>query len=253
MLTLALLRSTRLSRRLSREHISLATGIHGDRIRLLELNIAEPWFDEAILLSRVLGVDGILPLVVLGTLADCDCGEPTENDLAAWRGGLRSPLSLACRVAARYGLTDPAALSVSALERQIWDVLQATERHPEAPGWCAWCRADIVAGEAHGALCLPANLWTPHDLAEGEALPEIVPTVRVKRSRGKGLPAKGLKALRVARELRQTDVADHLTMHANYYARVERGEVPLSPENADKLIDYYGVEREVLYMEPVDG
>jgi DNA-binding XRE family transcriptional regulator len=250
MLTLDLLKPTRLSKDLRRSHLATLTSIDEGRIRSLELRQSEPWFDEAVLLSRALCVDGILPLLS-DSLTLSTLGSPLPTDLATWRSGVRPPLSLAVRIAIRFGLPDPCLLSVTPLQRQMWDVMQAGERHPEAPGWCVWCAADIIGGEPHRDTCLPANLYTPpRTLRTEEGLPAAVPRPRARVQRTKGIPAYGIKALREERELLQRDVAQMLGLHPNYYARIERSDVPLTVELADALSEAWGVDRAVLYARP---
>lgn len=243
MLTLSLLRQVRTSRDLKRHHLEHVTGIDAQRLRTLELRLAEPWYDEAVLLSYALGTVGILPLITSGTLTDCDLGDPTENDLPHWRSGARAPLSLAGRVAKTFGLDDPRQLSVDALARQVWEITGANDRHPEHAGVCPWCVADIGLGEAHLDTCLPANLYSPHDIPhEG-----VVLMPSRKHERSKGIVAHGLKELRLARNMIQKETADVLGIHVNYYARLERADVPLTIEHADRLAAYYDVDRALLY------
>lgn len=252
MLTLSQLRSTRIAKGISRPQLSTLTGMSETRLKELELRTHEPWFDEACLLSRALCVDGLAPLITSGSLTDCDFGLPLENDAALWRAGARSPLSLACRVAKSFGLSDPAALSVGSLARQIWDIVGSNDRHPEHAGVCPWCAADIALGHAHLPTCLPNNLWSvealPGDAAEAAAAlrPET------KATRSKGIPAKNLKAHREAAHKIQKEIADVLGVHVNYYARIERADVPLTIEHADKLAEYYRVDRATLYVATQD-
>lgn len=249
MLTLNLLRNTRTSRDLKRPHLEAITGIDASRLRTLELRLAEPWFDEAVLLSYALGTHGIVPLLTSGSLTDCDLGEPTESDLPVWRSGARAPLSLACRMAVAFGLSDPRTLSVDPVARQVWEIVAANDRHPEHAGICPWCIADVAMGEEHLATCLPHNLYGPRDVAHEGAV--LLPSR--KHERTKGIPARGLKAQRLAHNMIQKEVAEVLDIHVNYYARLERADVPLTVEHADKLAAYYDVDRAVLYAPTEDA
>ena len=255
MLTFCNLRPLRQRSTLTRQQLATITGIDDQRIRLLELRQIEPWFDEAVLLSRVLCLTGINPLLQSGSLTETDTivGPPSADDRSMWKSSARKPLSLACRIAALFGLPDPISLSVGALERQIWDVLSQNERSPlvDARFICPWCQADLfpsddVLDPPHAPTCLPANLWAPHDHAA-----EIDPPLPQRRAaRRAGIPAKGLKALRLARHLIQKEVAEIMGVHANHYSRLERGDVNLTLDHADVLARYYDVDREVLYAPP---
>ena len=249
MLTLDNFKTLRIASTLKRAHLAALTGIDEERLRDLELRVCEPWFDEALRFHNILGTDGVGPLIhsdYPNTSLDLSL---LPSDLDAWRNGSRAPLSLAARIAAAFGLPDPAHLAVSPLLHQLWDVLACTERHPEAPGWCAWCGSDILGGEAHKPTCLPHNLLTPHSLRLIETPATAVrPKARVQRPQG--IPAYGLKALRERHELLQRDVAEVVGIHPNYYARVERASIPLSAEIADALSAFYKVDRSVLYARP---
>lgn len=248
MIVLNALKPQRIALDLKRSHLAAITTIPEDRIRELELRLAEPWFDEALHIHRALGVSGINDLFVSGYLTDCDLS-PLDDDLPAWKSGTRAPLSLALRIAARFGLSDPALLATSPLLRQLWEVLVAGERHPEAPGWCTWCGADIFSGEDHLPTCLPHNLLGTCPPTEASAdVPRQRPAKRAPRERG--IPAYGLRALREDRELLQKDVAAVIGIHPNHYARVERADLPLTPEAAKALAEFYGVDQPVLYTRP---
>lgn len=247
MLTLSQLRNVRIAKGLSRNNLATVTGLSATRLKELELRTHEPWFDEACLIARALCVDGLAPLITSGSLTDCDLGEPHESDLHLWRSGARSPLSLACRAAKAFGLSDPAALSAGSLARQIWEIVGSNDRHPEHAGICPWCTADIAMGQAHLPTCLPNNIWSvealPTDAAEAGHV--LRPATRQERTRG--VPARSLKHYRQAAHKIQKEIADLLGVHVNYYARVERGDVPLTIEHADKLAAYYRVDRARLY------
>lgn len=47
--------------------------------------------------------------------------------------------------------------------------------------------------------------------------------------------AKRLKAIRIKRELTQVEIADKAKMNANYYAKIERGEVRPSLDVYERL------------------
>lgn len=251
MLTLDNLKPTRLSKGFKRSHLADLVSLDEERLRDLELRKSEPWFDEACILARTLCIDGILPLIASDDLTLSVLEAPRETDLATWRSGARPSLLLACRIARLFGLADPYELSVTPLQRQLWEVMQANERHPEAPGWCPWCAADIFGGDPHLPTCLPNNLYTPHaETVAGEQALPAPPRVRRRSQRSHGMPAYGLKALREEREMFQKDAARLAGIHPNYYARIERSVVPLTVEVADALAEAWGVDRALLYARP---
>lgn len=252
MITLDTLKPHRLAAKLTRFYLAHLTGIDEARIRELELRTAEPWLDEALKLHRILGTTGIMPLITSDNLTTpSDLDAPLPYDEHAWRHGERAPLSLAVRITARYGLDDPAQLVVSALHQQMWAIMSATERFNDAGGWCPWCAAAISGGEPHLPTCLPNNLFTPHTCGDQK----IEHILRPPRGPGRkaGMRAKGLRAPRVAAGMTQQQVADHLGMSANHYARMERGELPLSIDKADSLAAFYNVYRAHLYAPPEEG
>jgi transcriptional regulator with XRE-family HTH domain len=247
LLTLSNLRPVRVEKGLTRPQLATLTDIDPQRLKSLELRTAEPWFDEAVVLSRILRTP-ISTLITSGSLTSSDYGPAHERDTALWRTGARSPLSLACRVAEAFGLDDPAELTQGALARQVWEIIGANDRHPEYAGVCPWCAADVGLGERHLETCLPNNLW-------GSALPgeDDVPAAlkpAVKQARTKGIAAHNLKTHRDKAHMIQKEVADLLGINPNYYARIERGDVPLTTAHADKLAAHYGVDRAALYFAP---
>lgn len=259
MLTLANLRQTRKTLTLYRRHLSAITGIDEARIRIIDRGESEPWYDEALILSRAMCTDGILPLITSGslTLSTLDLDPLSKNDLRAWRAGVRATLSQACRLALHYGLTDPADLQPSAMARQIWEVLETSERLPSTDEYgvvyiCPWCAVDRYptdAGQApHLPTCLPNNLWaapTGEDVANR-------PRPATPRTRGKSMPGRGLRALREQKGATQREVATTIGLNPNYYTRIERCEVPLQPATAERLAGYYDVDKVVLYALPAD-
>lgn len=245
MLVLSNLKAIRVSAGIGRALLARIAALHIDRVRDIELRKTEPWFDEALALSRILNTKGILPLISsddLTTLVDRD--PPIPSDEQSWREGMRAPLSLAVRVAARYGLTDPADLVVSPIMLQAWDVMQHNERVVEAGGQCPWCSE---CG-SHAPTCLPNNLFTPN--SNGTTFFEVSMRSKVPPGRKRAARAYGLKALRLASDFTQKQIAEAVGLSSNHYARTERGELTLSIENADKLAEFYGVSRALIFVEP---
>lgn len=254
MLTLTQMRNLRITRNLRRGQLADMTAIDPDRLSEIEKQKAEPWFDEAILLHRALCTQGITTLMTSGTLTTCDLGPPFAQDVDVWRSGLRVPLSVAARLTLRFGLTDPAELAPTALTRQIWAVVGTNERHPamQSRGFCPWCQVDVVCGGKHLPTCLPNNLWGSNaDVNLTELPPGLM---RTKRSgkRSYGMPAHGLKVLRIMAGLTQKDVQERCGVNSNHYSRIERGDLNLTPQTADKLAALFGVDSARLYVRPED-
>ncbi len=249
MITITALKTCRINVGLTRHGLSRIVDIKTDRLRDLELGLAEPWLDEATRLQRCLCLPSIDYLIGFDWRTDPALTSPIPSDVDTWRSGFRIPLSLAARVAHLFGLPEIADLVVSPLIRQIWDVVAASERHPEAPGWCPWCAADIIGGDNHLPTCLGHNLLQPH--RAGDALPETdLPRPWRKGVNRQSAPAYGLKALREATGLTQAALAEKLGMNPGYYAQLERQAIPLTLAKANILAEHYGVERAVLYARP---
>lgn len=212
----------------------------------------EPWLDEAATLARTLGTRGIVPLITpSGSLTDCAMGFHLDADVDAMRAGLRLPLSLACRLAVRFGLDDPMDLVVNERQMQIWSVLEASERNPEAAGWCPWCAADILGGEAHLRTCLPHNLWGPRNVVDARTLGYLPrPTGSNHTRRGLSKIAYGVAPLRRSLHLTQPRMAEQVGMSSNYLARIEQGNTPLTLRYAERIAATFAVTVESLYGSP---
>jgi transcriptional regulator with XRE-family HTH domain len=252
MIYLTNLRNTRLALDIKRGHIARITGIDEPRIRALELREAEPWFDEACKLARTLCCMRICDLLGDDWREDSLITSPMPNDLEVWRSGYRAPLSLALRISALFGLDDPYHLDVTPLMQQLWSVVEASERHPEAPGWCPWCAADIIGGDPHLPTCLGHNLLIPHLQRTGLGDLDLPRPYQKGQARMSAV-AYGLKALRLGKELTQVQLAEQLGMGQNYYSQLERGVLPLTLKKANIIAAFYGVDRAVLYAAPEDA
>lgn len=251
---LTLLKPVYQSRSVTPSILSTLSGIPKARLLKLANSVGqeEPWFDEAVTLARVLNTGGILPLIASGNLTDIPMGFHLDADVDALRAGLRLPLSLACRLAVRFGLDDPIDLVVTERMMQIWSVLEASERNPEAVGWCPWCIADILAGEAHLPTCLPNNLWGPRDIVDARTLGYIPrPTGSNHTRRGFSKTAYGVAALRKSLGLTQPRMAEQVGMASNYLARIEQGNTPLTLRYAERIAAAFNVTVESLYAAPV--
>jgi DNA-binding XRE family transcriptional regulator len=194
-----------------------------------------------------LGAPGICTLTLSGNLTLWPVGVFRDDDLFVWRSDWRKPLSVAARVAKHWGVADPYDLAMPPLQlqRQLWEVLSASERHPEAPGWCTWCRADIVSGEPHADHCLPNNLYATH--VPGVFSRPLLPKPARRGMRTPGIKAYGIKKLREGREWRQQDVAQRLGIDTNYFARIERADLALTNAKAKQIAELFDVHVDEVY------
>lgn len=251
MFTLSALRPLRLKLEYPRPLLSTVALIAPHRLRDIEVRKVEPWFDEALRIARALG-QTIPDLIASGDLTTFE-RDPAlfPRDLDYWRSGVRLPLTVALRLAYRFGI-EVDALDPSPLARQVWSVVQATERHPEASGWCPWCAADIVGGEPHADHCLPHHLYGER-AAEGiieTYIPEHLPRPAKAGRRNGGATAYGLRSIREEQGKTQVEMAKLMSINPNHYARVERGELPLVLDRATALADALGIDRDRVYTAP---
>ena len=245
------LKALRIKHGILPKHLASLANIGEARFRTLEnlSDTCEPWLDEALTLARVLNTSGVIPLIsASGTLTDKDYGLPLGDDIAIWHSGVRLPLSNALRVSRAFGLADPCDLTTSPLQRQLWSTLEASERNPEAVGWCPWCAADILGGAPHLRSCLPNNIHGPRNSVDPTSLGTLPQAHNLHTRRSSSAPANGLKRLRMALMLTQKAMAEKIHMAQNYYARIERGDVPLTEANADKIAAACAVPKETLYV-----
>jgi len=248
MLTISALKSVRVARNYPRNLLSVIASIQPTRLKELELKEAEPWFDEALSIARALSIS-VHDLFVSGDLTTFDY-DPRffAVDLKFWTEGVRLPLSVALRLQHRFGLPAVDDLDPSPLTRQLWSVLEASERHPEASGWCPWCQADIVGGQKHADHCLPHNLLGARDLRGRVAIGTAdAPLPGRKGGRKGSAKVPGLKRVRELAGLRQAEMAQQLGFAVNHYARVERCELPLVLPKADLVCQLFNVSRDVLF------
>ncbi len=246
-LALSRLHGIRISRGMTAQVLADTVGIDIDRLKKLEGCKVEPWFDEAVILARVLNTDGIIPLITGNVLGDSHYGIDNPEDRSLWWSGRRIPLRVVLRIARDFGVPDPAEFYVSAYASQLWDVMQANERVEEAGGQCPWCKAAITDGEAHKPTCAPTNLWSPRDKpARVEKLIPMHP-----QGKEKAMRAFGLRHIRLSRRLSQDEMADIFGVVTNHYSKFERGDSPLPPARARVAAAKLGVDVETLYAWPL--
>lgn len=248
LLPLAHLRTLRLAVKLKRSHLSAITGITDKRLTLIEKRKVEPWLDEAHLIACVLNLGGINPLVILPKAVKLSGSLTLSEQLALWRSGERIRLSTAYAITAASGRDDPFELVSSPVACEIWNVIEANDRHPTGRGYCPWCGADAYEGEAHAATCLPSFAL---------ARPATGPMNADRRlpsqdGNSTAMPGKALRTLRERAGLTQAEVADGAHMSPNYYARVERCEVGLTRANAERIGEVFRVDPAALYVEAAD-
>lgn len=252
MITISASRDYRLSRKVRRLDLAALTQIEPTRLRDLELRNAEPWFDEALRIARAFGVSVHDLCRTDDMTAFNDDLRFFTVDLKFWCEGVRLPLSIAMRLQRRFGLPMVDDLDQSPLIRQLWSILECSERHPEAPGWCPWCQADIIGGDPHADHCLPHLLLGERAALgyETEAGTADPPRPGRKGSRKGSAKVPGLKALRERLLLTQVGMADKIGFNVNHYARVERCELPLVLPKADLICQLFNVSRDALFSAP---
>lgn len=250
MLTLERLRHFRILRDLGRGTLSKVCDIPMPRLREIELGHAEPWFDEALLIARILCVPEIEMLMQIPETVTFET-DPTfyAADVEYWRSGVRLPLSVAYRLKKRFGLSTVNELVVEPLSRQMWAVVSSNERGAVA-GQCPWCLA-ISGTEDHLPTCLPHNLMGPR-LIGGDMREAVVGYARPLR-KGRQLgsaPGRGLKAIRESKRMTQDEFARAAGINGNYYARMERCQIMLTIKTARKLAIAYNLDMATLYARP---
>lgn len=233
-----------------RENMHLPS-ITQDRLRELENNPRhEPYYDEALALSRILMLPGIVPLITPGSLYEMVdvFGPLLEGDMEHFRNGVRLPLRIACRITVALGLDDPIELESLAIHRQIWSVIEGNERLA-APGECPWCREVVRSPDgkplAHLPTCIADVVWASRSKAP--YLTANVPRPMTPRSRGDSRLARGLKAVRLSKGVLAKRLAADLGMTPNYVSRLECLRDPLTNENADRIAELLGCSREDLF------
>jgi len=248
MLTISNARPLRLHHEIDRRHIAAMTRIDAKRLRELELGKAEPWFDEALNIARTLNVS-VHDLLSSRDVTDFDT-DPRFHaaDVRYWTDGARLPLSVAMRLQYRWGLPTVEDLVPSPLMRQLWDIVEASERHPEAPGWCPWCQADRLAGEAHRDDCLPYLLLGARKTGREDIIGTVDdPQPGRRGDRSGSARVRGLKSIREHVGWTQNEMAKYLGYHPNHYSRIERAELPLTRKKADFLCNTINVTRDQLF------
>ncbi len=237
-------------------------GIGRERLGKLYNSVGqeEPWLDEAVALHRILGTAGVRNLISMsGTLTDVPMGFATDGDVDALRAGLRLPLSLACRLTLKFGLDDPVELIPTNREVQVWTILEDNSRLSYDQGVakaCPWClgKPDAALGGSvrHLDTCLPDALWGSRTTVPRAALGFTPrPQGSKPHMRGFSRKAPGLKPLRLKLGMTQAMFAHPVGIEQMYYARIERGEVPLSLRNAERIAAQYRVDLPSLFVEPV--
>jgi len=236
------------------ESITTAAGrpITIDRQRELETGPirAEPWFDEAADLSRILLLPGILPLLdeqgsASGNLTLYDLGTPFPDEVDLFKRGVRLPLSMACRLAVKFGLDDPIHLERHPLHVQIWSTLEQGERLG-GPPICPWCLGE----GGHLPTCLPDNLWSP--LSTEPYATATAPRPLRPGTKGTGRLAFGLKRHRKATGITQDKLAGDVGMHPNYLARIEQLRNNLTEAHAITIARILGCTVEDLFGAPAE-
>lgn len=231
-----------------RKVLSAVTMIALARLAELENRKAEPWFDEARAISRALNVR-IYDLFAPVDLHHFDY-DPRffDVDLKFWGDGVRLPVSVALRLAHRFGVA-PDDLDPSPLMQQIWAVVAASERNTAAEGKCPWCLADALSGASHSPHCLPHLLLGTYNARHGVPVPGTADAPRPGRKghRSGSVRVSGLKTLRESLDKTQAQMARIIDCNVNHYARIERGELPLTLARAEALCQQLNISRDTLF------
>lgn len=239
-------------------------------VRLRELENgpirSEPWLDEAIDLARILLLPGIVPMMwdrdqslsrfeakTLGDLTLFDLGREQPDEVDLLKRGVRLPLSMACRLAARFGLPDPIYLEQLPVHQQIWSVVEAGER-TGGPLMCPWCLGTPVAGAGtpieHLPTCLPANVWGGRSTAPYATAG--MPKPLRPGSKGSARLAWGLASRRKAKGITQGQLASDVGLHPGYISRIEQARHPLTEAHATNMARLLGCSVEDLFARPAD-
>lgn len=218
-----------------------------ERLRQLEnLPRHEPTYAEARTLARLLLLPGIAPLLSIGGIHAMTSvfGEPDPFDFGHFTTSDNVPLSIACRLAVSLGLDDPIELDILPIHTQLWATISQNER-AAGPGECPWCRG---SGGQHLPTCLPEAIWSPRNSSPyGTA---AFPRPARPRTRGDSHMAFGLKVLRAAKCVTQSQLASDVKINANYLSRIERLESKLTQGNAEKIAARLGVPVERIFEKP---
>jgi DNA-binding XRE family transcriptional regulator len=220
-----------------------------ERLRGIDNRTHEPTLPEAYRISRVLNLDGILPLIhERATLDEMDCGIPLPTDVEMLRSGEKLPLSLACRVAIKLGLPDPILLIQRGIDRELWRMV--LERSDSI---CPFCRANLDEPQGlergHTIHCLPDHLYGARDVPRrgvGNAARTIRPG---KRSGGSG-PGLGVATQRKLKGLKQLELAERMGVTFQYLSKLETGYLALTIEKAHQIAALLGCDEALLFVAP---
>jgi transcriptional regulator with XRE-family HTH domain len=233
---------------LTRALLSSLSGITINRLTSLELCKGEPWLDEICKLAGVLNCDAhelISPLDLAGFI-----NNPIffDRDIIRWKLGSPVPLQRALRLQHRFGLARLEDLIVPDYARQLWSVLEATERHPEAPGWCAWCQADIAGGELHKDHCTPTLMLGGAKTSWDNACDDEHVTLGSYEA---AATAHGLTTVREAAGLTQKQLAQVMGLDPQMIWRYENGKSNLKVRRAKDLAVKLNLpDFNVIYVRP---
>lgn len=263
MLTFNNLRRFRLDTGMTRGTLALLSGLPDQQLKKLEGREVEPYWDEYVAMHKVFAeyiathqraYDGVL-LALTGRRDLNDCipriGLPRGFSRSGWIAGARLPLSATVDLCLDLGLSDPIELNVQRLHRQLWDIVGLSERNPEGAGWCPWCGCDVLNGQEHHHHCLPNNLWGLR--GKNPAAAAEMRRVFVAQTKGKlvnrSMPGYGLRRLREARGLNQSELAQALGLGSqSAISAIENLKRPLSSRFAAILAAYFRCDESELYL-----
>lgn len=226
--------------------IASCTMMSPDHVREIDNRKHEPYLDEAVSIAWALNLPGIMPMISPDNLADLDLGVPLPSDVSMLRAGARLPLSVACRVTLKLGLTDPMQLTTRPIDRELWTM--TLER---SGGICPICRAQLVGEQGHLPACLPDNLYGARDHERTGATPLAKRPGKGRRSSD---IAKGLRTQREARGLQAQELARMCgEMDPTYLSKLETGKQALTLDKAKVIAAVLGCDEALLYVDPNSG
>lgn len=231
--------------------LASVVGLEESRVSELVAATHEPYLDEAIAIYRALGLHGIMPLIGSGYLTSFDMGIPLPTDLDMLRAGVRLPLSLACRIAVKIGLADPAHIAGHSVTFELWDIITTLRSTT-----CPYCHVPTVGDTltVHDPSCLPSLLWGSRDrrpYAEIGAAPKPERPGKGRRASGW---AKGARRERIKVGMQAKELADAIGKTPDYVSKIECQRITLTTAMADTISNVLRCDPAQLYNpEPFSG
>lgn len=263
MLVFRQLRSIRYAAGLTPPVMATITGLEPDELRAIENCEIEPTFNQYVLIHNVLGTHlrkvhyngaqgPFCALVGKHALEDCvdPLSLPRGYSLAGWAAGLDMPVSAALDLTLylELYLSDPIELNTMLISSDIWGVLSSPARQPA----CAWCRADLAAGEPHADRCLPYLLWGMRGSDPAASLHMQAAFRPEKKGKIKrvSMPARGFRFVRLRSGLSQAELARATGQTQSSISGYESGARRLSPRKAAIFMNFFRCTEGDLFLPP---